>query len=278
MPLKKFKLIIKITICLIVFSSRVYSQVENLYGNNYNSFADGEILEYKLKYGFFNTSYASLSLNEINQNGKKIYKASAIGRTTGMARLFFKVEDLYESYFEKDFVRPIKSVRDIYEGGYIRNSETTFDHTNNIGYFKNILNGKEKEIKLLDNIQDLVSTFYFLRKHLDISKLKPNDYIFVNIFFSAENYPFKMKYLGKEILKTKFGLVECMKFIPFMESGRVFRDNEGISLWVTIDENRIPNISISDSDKEKFKNIGVSIRHKKKRNFSPILPNRINLE
>ena len=75
---------------------------------------------------------------------------------------------------------------------------------------------------------------------MDISKLKPNDYIFVNIFFSAENYPFKMKYLGKEILKTKFGLVECMKFIPFMESGRVFRDNEGISLWVTNDENRIP--------------------------------------
>ena len=53
---------------------------------------------------------------------------------------------------------------------------------------------------------------------MDISQLKPNDYIFVNIFFSAENYPFKMKYLGKEILKTKFGLVECMKFIPFMET------------------------------------------------------------
>ena len=238
--MKKFRLIIRIAIFLITFSLRVNSQEENLYNNIYNSFADGEMLEYKLKYGFFNTSYASLSLNEINQNGKKIYKASAIGRTTGMARFFFKVEDLYESYFEKEFVRPIKSIRDIYEGGYIRNSETTFDHTNNIGYFKNILNGKEKEIKLLDDIQDLVSTFYFLRKHLDISQLKPNDYIFVNIFFSAENYPFKMKYLGKEILKTKFGLVECMKFIPFMESGRVFRDNEGISLWVTNDENRIP--------------------------------------
>ena len=40
----------------------VNSQVE-LYGNSYNSFTDGEILEYKLKYGFFNTSYASLSLD-----------------------------------------------------------------------------------------------------------------------------------------------------------------------------------------------------------------------
>ena len=130
----------------------VNSQVE-LYSNSYNSFTDGEILEYKLKYGFFNTSYASLSLDEINQDGEKIYKASAVGRTTGMARLFFKVEDLYESYFEKDFVKPIKSIRDIYEGGYIRNSETEYDHTNNIGYFKNKLNGEEREIKLLDNMR-----------------------------------------------------------------------------------------------------------------------------
>ena len=110
----------------------------------------------------------------------------------------------------------------------------------NIGYFKNILNGKEKEIKLLDNIQDLVSTFYFLRKHLDISELKPNDYIFVNIFFSAENYPFKMKFLGIENLKTKFGTIECMKLNPYMEAGRVFRSNKGLELWVTNDDNRVP--------------------------------------
>ena len=240
MLLKKFNRILKPIIFLVIFTFKANSQMQNLYENNYNSFGNGEILEYKLKYGFFNTSYASLSLNEVSQNGRKIYKASAIGRTTGLARIFFKVEDLYESYFEKDFVRPIKSIRDIYEGGYTRKSETTFDHINNIGYFKNKISGEERKINLLNNIQDLVSTFYFLRKHLNTTELKPNDYIFVNIFFSAENYPFKMKYLGKEILDTKFGLVECMKFSPFMETGRVFRDNEGISLWVTSDENRIP--------------------------------------
>ena len=59
-------------------------------------------------------------LNEINQNGKKFTKhCNRKDDWNGSA--FFKVEDLYESYFEKDFVRPIKSIRDIYEGGYIRN-------------------------------------------------------------------------------------------------------------------------------------------------------------
>ena len=102
--MKKFKLIIRIAIFLTVFSLRVNSQEENLYNNNYNSFADGEILEYKLKYGFFNTSYASLSLNEINQNGKKIYKASAIGRTTGMARFFLKLKIYMKAISKKSLL------------------------------------------------------------------------------------------------------------------------------------------------------------------------------
>ena len=80
----------------------------------------------------------------------------------------------------------------------------------------------------------------FLRKHLDISKLNEGDLIGVNIFFDQRNYPFKMKFLGIENLKTKFGLIECMKLNPYMEAGRVFRSNKGLELWVTNDKNRIP--------------------------------------
>ena len=53
-------------------------------------------------------------------------------------------------------------------------------------YFHIILN-EEKEFNVGENIQDIVSTFYYLRKHLDISKLNPGDYIYVNIFFSIFN-------------------------------------------------------------------------------------------
>ena len=49
-----------------------------------------------------------------------------------------------------------------------------------------------------------------------------------------------MMFLGIEKVKTKFGTVQCMRLRPYMESGRVFRDNEGIQLWVTNDENRLP--------------------------------------
>ena len=169
-----------------------------------------------------------------------VYRATAIGRTIGLARLFFRVDDLYEAFFPLEKVKPLKSIRDIYEGGYVRKAETVYDDKNKTATILNKITNEERVIKLESGYQDIISTFYFLRKHLDISKLKEGDIIFVNIFFASQNYPFKMKYLGIERIKTKFGLIECLKLKPFMEAGRVFRSNEGIDLWVTNDENRIP--------------------------------------
>ena len=213
---------------------------DSLYNKSFNSYKSGEFFEYKLHYGFLNASYASLELKKETLNDSLVYRATAIGRTTGLARLFYRVDDLYEAFFPLEKVKPLKSIRDIYEGGYVRKAETVYDDKNKTATILNKITNEERVIKLESGYQDIISTFYFLRKHLDISKLKEGDIIFVNIFFASQNYPFKMKYLGIERIKTKFGLIECLKLKPFMEAGRVFRSNEGIDLWVTNDENRIP--------------------------------------
>ncbi|NNE02281.1 MAG: DUF3108 domain-containing protein, partial [Eudoraea sp.] len=40
--------------------------------------------------------------------------------------------------------------------------------------------------------------------------------------------------------RTKFGKVECLKFRPYVQSGRVFKEQESLSLWVSNDLNKIP--------------------------------------
>jgi hypothetical protein len=243
--LKKFLFIIFSHLFLYISSG--YAQnlnsdfvPDSLYNKSFNSYKSGEFFEYKLHYGFLNASYASLELKKETLNDSLVYRATAIGRTTGLARLFYRVDDLYEAFFPLEKVKPLKSIRDIYEGGYVRKAETVYDDKNKTATILNKITNEERVIKLESGYQDIISTFYFLRKHLDISKLKEGDIIFVNIFFAYQNYPFKMKYLGIERIKTKFGLIECLKLKPFMEAGRVFRSNEGIDLWVTNDENRIP--------------------------------------
>lgn len=237
------------TLLLYIFfySSVSYTQnlnsnlIENkLYNKTFDAYKSGELLEYTLQYGFFNTSYASLEIKEEKIEEELVHRATAVGKTTGLARLFFKVDDLYEAFFPIDKVKPIKSIRDIYEGGYTRKAETYYDDNNKTATILNKITNERKIINLKNNYQDIVSTFYFLRKHLDITELNEGDLIGVNIFFDQQNYPFKMKFLGIENLKTRFGLIECMKLNPYMEAGRVFRSNKGLELWVTNDDNRIP--------------------------------------
>ena len=82
------------------------------------------------------------------------------------------------------------------------------------------------------------------------------------MFFDADNYNFKMKFLGYEDIKTKFGIVSCYKFRPYIESGRIFRDSESLSLWVSNDKNKIPikieadlRIGSIEADLEEFRSL-----------------------
>ncbi len=260
---------LKNNLLLLVLIVCFYSNAQDRLGvkapfisKSYESFKSGESLKFRIHYGFFNASYATLDLEEQTLNNKKIFKATAIGRTTGIARFFFKVEDIYETYFYPSLVKPLKSTRNIYEGGYTKNVIIDYDYTNNIAKVNDIKNSKTTTVEIQENVQDLISTFYFLRNHFDVNSLKINDFIRITIFFDAENYPFRMKFLGYENIQTKFGEINCLKFRPYIESGRVFSDSESLTLWVSNDKNKIPikieaglRIGSIEADLEEFRGL-----------------------
>jgi len=73
---------------------------------------------------------------------------------------------------------------------------------------------------------------------------------------------FKLKYLGKEIVNSKFGKINCLKFRPVVQSGRVFKEQESVTLWVSDDKNKLPIRIQADilvgsikADLENFKNL-----------------------
>jgi hypothetical protein len=60
------------------------------------------------------------------------------------------------------------------------------------------------------------------------------------MFFDKENYGFKLKYLGEESIDTDFGEIETLKFRPYVMAGRVFKEEESLTLWVSKDKNKVP--------------------------------------
>ncbi|MBK9224913.1 MAG: DUF3108 domain-containing protein [Flavobacterium sp.] len=224
----------KIIILVLVSASLGFSSQKE------RAFDTGEWFKFRIHYGLINAGYATLEVQEAVRNNKKVYHAIGKGYTTGMSRFFFKVDDNYESYFDKETGNPYQFVRKIDEGGYTKNQEGFFNQATNRILVKDYKHKSENTFLIPENTQDIMSTFYYLRNYPTIDKLKVGESVAVDMFFDNETTKFKLKFIGTEDLETKFGVVPTMIFRPLVQSGRVFKEKESLTVWISDDDNKIP--------------------------------------
>lgn len=205
-----------------------------------NAYDVGEWFKFRIHYGFVNAGYATLEVKESVRDNKKVFHAIGKGYTVGMSRFFFKVDDNYESYFDKETNKPYQFVRKISEGGYTKNQEGFFNQDRNKVLVKDYKSKTENTFSVTENVQDIVSTFYFLRNHSNVDNLKVGESIVVDMFFDNEIYKFKLKFIGREQLSTKFGTAPTKIFRPIVQSGRIFKEDESLTVWISDDKNKIP--------------------------------------
>ncbi len=241
------KRIILFVIVVVTFSlSGQYATLEPFNDNIKKTevkeaFKPGEWLKFRVHYGFFNASYATLHLKSAKVDSIPVYHVVGKGKTTGFASIFFKVDDTYESYFDKEDGKPYRFIRKLNEGGYTKDVEINFDHNKDVAILNDYKNNQKFNFTVGDSVQDLISAFYYLRNNYNFEDLVVGESLALKVLYDDDGiFNFKLKYLGKEILKTKFGKVECLKFVPLVQSGRVFKEQESLALWVSNDLNKIP--------------------------------------
>ncbi|QBN19446.1 DUF3108 domain-containing protein [Flavobacterium nackdongense] len=200
----------------------------------------GEQFVFRIHYQIINAGYATLNIKEATINNKTVYHVIGKGVTTGVSSLFFKVDDTYESYIDKVTGNPYQFVRKIYEGGYTKNQEGFFNPTENKILVKDYKRNTEKSFSVPKNTQDILSSFYYLRNYPNIEKMKPGEFVAIDMFFDDKTTKFRLKFIGREDIKTKFGVVSTMIFRPTVQTGRVFKEEESLTVWISDDENRIP--------------------------------------
>lgn len=218
----------KLTLLLIIITSISYSQ----------SFKSGEFLKYRVHYGFLNAGFAYLKLDSTLYNGEPHYHVYGEGNSTGVVRVFFKVDDIYQTYINAKTFEPSKFIRNINEGGYKKNIHLNFDHNKNVR-INDLIEKRVTIVKLNKSVQDMLSAFYYLRTKPRIIYTNGSSHS-VNVFMDGEVYPFKLKIEKREKIKTKFGYINAIKIKPYVQSGRVFKAKESVSMWVSDDHNLIP--------------------------------------
>lgn len=203
---------------------------------NNNAFTAGEHLEYRLHYGVVNAGTATLEVKNLNQKiaGREVYHIVGSGKTKGAFDWFFKVRDKYETFLDVDGVFPWLFKRDVNEGGYIIKQNYKFAQTKN-----KVDNGEGKSFDTPNGIQDMLSAFYYARA-IDYSKAKIGEVFTIWSFVDDEIWPLRIRYLGKDQIKVSGDKYKALKFCPVVQEGRLFEDEEDVSVWISDDGNKIP--------------------------------------
>jgi len=231
----------RIFILLFLYTIAFFGQsIEQQTTSSKLAFQKGEWLKFRISYSnFLNAGFATIDVFETKNNDLEAFHVKGFGETKGLISWFFKVEDDYQTYFYKKSQKPYRFIRKINEGGHTKNKEILFNYNTNKATVKDFKRSTKKTYPISNNVQDMLSAMYYLR-NLDLTNLSIGDEIKLELFFDQETYVFKLIFEGTEILKTKFGNIKSLVFKPLVQAGRVFKEQESVTIWVSADENKIP--------------------------------------
>jgi hypothetical protein len=202
---------------------------------SHDAFKRGEKLSYRIHYGFIDAVTASIEVTDENKQfgGRNTLHVVGIGKSKGTFDFFFKVRDRYESYIDEEAILPWFFGRRVDEGGYKTKQDYAFNHA------AKKVNDQGKTYTIWENTQDMISGF-FLARTMDLGGF-PEGHIFsVPTIVDGEMYNLQIKFKGRETLKTKFGRIKCLKFVPILQKGRIFKREEDLMVWLSDDKNHIP--------------------------------------
>lgn len=204
---------------------------------NHDAFQVGEFLKYKFAYGFMNAGEATLELKKAPNKiqGRDIIHVEGRGYSISAFDWFFKVRDKYDTYLDAEGVFPWLFVRRIEEGGYSKEQDYKFYQ--NEGRVEDVR--KKTEYDITHGVQDMVSSFYYART-IDFSGAKNGQVYKFDAFVDGEVVPIRIRYAGTKTVKVDAGKFDCMVFHPAVQEGRIFEDDEALTVYITNDKNKIP--------------------------------------
>ncbi len=210
----------------------------------YNKFELGETMKYSCHYGFISAAEATITLDKQLHtiNNRPCYKVDILGKTTGAFRLGMKVDDLWQSYVDCEAVVPHRFYRSVKENKYRKVETVYFDQLSGKTVVKSTTNQNPEKTEYFTapkNAQDMVSGYYYLRT-IDYNSMAKGTMITVPAFFENESYSFKVRYLGKEKIKTKVGTFTAIVLQPSMPENDLFDGKDAIKCWISDDLYRVP--------------------------------------
>ncbi|MDR1678772.1 MAG: DUF3108 domain-containing protein [Prevotellaceae bacterium] len=214
-------------------------------------FKGGESVSYDLFYnwGFIwiHAGFVNFSVHDMMYKGKPSYRFSATGNSLKSFDKFYKVRDTLYSVADKNTLLPYYYKRATHEDSYWAQDEYFFTAT---GAKTTLITDcrRRKGYQAIDTLSfnstvtDLVTVFYRVR-NLNFNQMKIDEKHSFSIVYDDDKKPLDLhfKYIGKGEVELKNGKrYNCIKLRPLLVKGKVFKEEDGMTIYLSDDRNRIP--------------------------------------
>lgn len=108
----------------------------------------------------------------------------------------------------------------------------TFNHT------AGTASGTKGVFKVPNCIQDVISATYYAR-NINFNAYQPGDKIPFDMFLDDEVFHLYLRYIGKEVIKTRYGKFRSIKLKPLLIKGSMFTGGEKMNVWISDDANHL---------------------------------------
>lgn len=198
---------------------------------------NGEKINFKV---YYNVSFVWVPAGEANfttrqstLKGRNVFHIIGDGATFQSYDWFFKVRDKYQTWIDTETLLPLRFTRKVREGDYKYDNQVDFDQENRVAI------SKSKSYKTPECVQDVLSAIYYAR-NIDYGKLSAGTKIPFQMFLDNTVYSLYIRYLGKEIITTKYGTFHAIKITPLLIKGTLFEGGEKMTVWISDDKNHLP--------------------------------------
>lgn len=238
-PLKKIKVTKKL---------RRRPKLEDVEGFNgrrplIDPFTQGEKVTLSMRY--FKMAAGDMTLETlpfVEVNGSKAYHFRITLKSSSMFSLFYKLDDMAETFVDYKTLRPYTLNMTVKESKQLKDIKSYFDWKKNEAtlWWKKISEDKGKEEKKISwkiepYAQNVISAAFYLRNFT----LKPGKSLAFRVADEGKNLVFTGKVLRREKLKTAIGTFDTVVVKPKITVDGMFKPVGEILMWLTDDDRKL---------------------------------------
>lgn len=199
-------------------------------------YQNGQTLHYSAEWRLFNAGTATLRMEAASAAEQKI---TATADSTGVVALLYRVQDRFESWFDRRTFCSSRINKHSEEGIRKRDTQIRFDQLRKKAVLdeKNLRNGETKrtEQDIPGCVADVLSGIYYVAS----LPLQPGSTYVFPVNDGGKTYDVKAYVEGREEIKTDAGTFRTVRVQPSAESG-VLKSRGKIWIWYTDDAAHIP--------------------------------------